>query len=170
MRPDNPDNPDCPPDNGSRYGPSHNKGYGGGYNGGGSGYNGGYSGYGGYGAAYGGDVITAHPAANNETWLTSHWRPVAAAVYLFICVFDFVLMPSYNEWANTKMPPDQMVKIVAQLDNPTAQVEALKVLEQSRTWEPLTLQQSGLFHISFGAILGAAAWTRGREKLERTKQ
>ena len=34
-------------------------------------------------------------------------------------------------------------------------------------WQSLTLQGGGLFHIAFGAILGAAAWTRGMEKRER---
>jgi len=29
------------------------------------------------------------------------------------------------------------------------------------------LQGGGLFHIAFGAILGASAWTRGMEKRER---
>ena len=34
-------------------------------------------------------------------------------------------------------------------------------------WNPLTLQGGGLFHISMGAVLGVAAWTRGQEKLAR---
>ncbi len=32
-------------------------------------------------------------------------------------------------------------------------------------WVPLTLQGGGLYHISMGAILGIAAWTRGKEKV-----
>ena len=36
-------------------------------------------------------------------------------------------------------------------------------------WQPLTLQGGGLIHISFGAILGVAAWTRGQEKVEAIK-
>ena len=31
-------------------------------------------------------------------------------------------------------------------------------------WEPLTLVSGGMFHMSMGAILGVAAWTRGVEK------
>ena len=32
-------------------------------------------------------------------------------------------------------------------------------------WESLTLTNGGLMHVAFGAILGVAAWSRGREKL-----
>lgn len=37
-------------------------------------------------------------------------------------------------------------------------------------WEPLTVQGGGLFHLSFLAILGVASWTRGMEKVERTRE
>ena len=32
-------------------------------------------------------------------------------------------------------------------------------------WKSLTLSNGGLIHVSFGAILGVAAWTRGQEKM-----
>jgi hypothetical protein len=37
-------------------------------------------------------------------------------------------------------------------------------------WDPLTLKYAGLFHASFGAILGVSAWKRGAEKVEQLKQ
>ena len=36
-------------------------------------------------------------------------------------------------------------------------------------WDPLTLQGAGLYHIAMGAVLGVAAWTRGKEKIVRNK-
>jgi hypothetical protein len=35
-------------------------------------------------------------------------------------------------------------------------------------WQPLTLQGAGLLHLSFGAILGVAAYGRTQEKLAGT--
>ena len=46
------------------------------------------------------------------------------------------------------------------------QSEALNIMMNKGDWQSLTLQGGGLFHIAFGAILGAAAWTRGMEKRE----
>jgi hypothetical protein len=37
-------------------------------------------------------------------------------------------------------------------------------------WDPLTLKYAGLFHASFGTILGVSAWKRGTEKVEQLKQ
>lgn len=76
-----------------------------------------------------------------ESWIAKNWRPLAAFVYLFICVFDFVIAPIL--WAT----------LLATLKQPLIM------------WQPLTLQGAGMFHMSFGAILGVAAWTRGKEKI-----
>lgn len=32
-------------------------------------------------------------------------------------------------------------------------------------WDPITLKESGFYHLSMGAIIGVAAWTRGQEKI-----
>ena len=77
----------------------------------------------------------------NESWIARNWRPLAAITYIFINIFDFVIAPVY--WPLI-----------------------LNHLGQTVTaWVPLTLQGGGLMHVSFGAILGVAAWTRGQEKL-----
>jgi len=34
-------------------------------------------------------------------------------------------------------------------------------------WLPLTLQQGGFYHLSMGAIIGVATWSRGQEKIKR---
>jgi hypothetical protein len=100
------------------------------------------------------------------TWLTEAWRPVAAYVYLTICVVDFIIMPIYFEWSNAQLHSDKIVDLALKFDG-AAQVQALNLLRAERSWMPLTLQQSGLLHIAFGAILGAAAWTHGQERIRR---
>ena len=75
-----------------------------------------------------------------KTWVDTKWRPVAAWTYLLICIFDFVVSPIIFSWF---------------------QFATNQVIAQ---WMPLTLQGSGLFHISFGAIVGITAWGRTLEK------
>ena len=98
----------------------------------------------------------------------NNWRHFAAYVYLAICIFDFMGMPIFYEMVNPRTPDAQLVEIVVKLE-PAAQVQALTVLHNERTWEALTLAQGGLFHMAFGAILGVAAFTRGQEKISYAK-
>jgi hypothetical protein len=83
---------------------------------------------------------------NNETWMRTYWRPAAGWIYLTICFMDFVgfplismLIPAIGHGFGMKLEYDP--------------------------WESITLTQGGLIHLSFGAILGVSAWTRGQEKL-----
>ncbi len=32
-------------------------------------------------------------------------------------------------------------------------------------WDPITLKEGGFYHLAMAAIIGVAAWTRGREKI-----
>jgi hypothetical protein len=80
-----------------------------------------------------------------DDWVQSHWRPISAYVYLVICGFDFVIGPI-------------MFTFFAGFTSTGLII-----------WEPLTVQGGGLFHLSFLAILGVASWTRGQEKIERTR-
>lgn len=79
---------------------------------------------------------------DGENWFRANWRNMAAWVYLAIVVFDFVIAPillgAYSLKTHT-------------------------VLEM---WKPLTLEGGGIFHLSFGAILGVSAYTRGQEILQ----
>ena len=96
--------------------------------------------------------------------LRSLWRPIAALTYLSICIFDFIIAPYYVQ----AQPHDlaEIFKYILQMPV-EQQSEALAVMYAKGQWQSLTLQGGGLFHIAFGAILGAAAWTRGMEKRER---
>lgn len=49
------------------------------------------------------------------------------------------------------------------------QAEFIRTILAPREWTPLTLQGGGLFHLSFGAILTGAAYTRGLEKIEKIR-
>lgn len=77
-----------------------------------------------------------------QKWLAQQWRPTMAYVYMFICIFDFVIAPVL--WS------------VAQ---------SLQGTKLTEAWVPLTLQGAGLFHAAMGAILGVSAWGRSQEKL-----
>ena len=96
-------------------------------------------------------------------WMRSLWRPLAALTYLSICIFDFIIAPYYVQ----AQPHDlaEIFKYVLQMPV-EQQSEALNIMMNKGDWQSLTLQGGGLFHIAFGAILGAAAWTRGMEKRE----
>lgn len=83
---------------------------------------------------------------NNENWMKTYWRPAAGWIYLIICFMDFVGFP--------------LISIMIPM---IGHGVGLK-LEYS-PWESITLTQGGLIHLSFGAILGVSAWTRGQEKL-----
>lgn len=81
------------------------------------------------------------PDIGKEYWFGKYWRPLAAYVYLAICLFDFMLAPiflGYFSW---------MTK--------AAYIP----------WVPLTIQGGSIFHLSFGAIIGVYAWGRTKEKI-----
>ena len=77
-----------------------------------------------------------------EDWMNKKWRPMMGWTYMITCVFDFLLFPIM--WS--------MLQAIQQ-GNVTSQ------------WNPITLQGAGLYHVAMGAVLGVAAYSRGREKL-----
>lgn len=98
-------------------------------------------------------------SVTQERWFVKYWRPAAAWVYLSICVFDFVAMPIYHLRSQGDL--DRIVEISSQL-RPEDRLSAIVQLNRRTAWEPLTLAESGLFHVAFATVLGVAAWTRGR--------
>lgn len=77
-----------------------------------------------------------------EHWLKTYWRPVAAWGYLAICLFDFMIAPIV------------LVFFAKVTGTPLVM------------WHPITLEGSGLFHLSFGSIITTASWQRGNEKMK----
>lgn len=110
-----------------------------------------------------------HHEYKRETWIAENWRPMAAIVYLVICLSDFMGIPIALQVQNSRLDESALVSLAVQFKESAAQIEAIKVLHEQRSWQPLTLAQNGLFHIAFGAILSVSAWTRGREKEARIR-
>ena len=105
--------------------------------------------------------------AAKEKWFVKYWRPAAAWIYLSICVFDFVIMPVYHLRSQGTL--DHVWELSMRL-RPEDQLQAVVQLTKRSTWEPITLQEGALFHLSMGAILGVAAWTRGRVQEARVRK
>lgn len=82
----------------------------------------------------------------NEPWFNRYWRSAMAWQYFIVCLFDFIIFPSLSLWYAKQSGAYQEWK-----------------------WDPLTLKDSGFYHIAMGAIVGVSAWSRGQENLERTR-
>ena len=78
-----------------------------------------------------------------EDWMNAKWRPMMGWMYMFVCLFDFVLAPIM--WTS---------------------IQALFHGGINTQWQPLTLQGGGLFHVAMGAVIGISAYGRTKEKLE----
>jgi hypothetical protein len=105
-------------------------------------------------------------SVQKETWFVKYWRPAAAWIYLSICVFDFVIMPVYHLRSQGNL--DQVWEKSLQL-RPEDQLQAVVQLTRRTSWQPITMAEGGFFHLSMGAILGVAAWTRGRVQQARVE-
>jgi hypothetical protein len=80
-------------------------------------------------------------ALSNEGWFNNRWRPAMAWLWFTVSACDFILFPILNALAaGAKMIP-------------------------YLSWQPLTLQGGGLFHMAMGAVVGVATWQRTQEKL-----
>jgi hypothetical protein len=78
----------------------------------------------------------------NENWLIKYWRPAIAWQYFAVCLFDFIIFPALT-FALAKYTGNYVA------------------------WNPLTLKESGFYHLSMGAIIGVSAWSRGQEKIKK---
>jgi len=83
---------------------------------------------------------------DQDTWLQTHWRSMMAWQYLVVCLFDFMLAPIFMTWfAYVTKTPVTM-------------------------WVPLTIQGSGLYHLSMGAIVGITSYAKTQEKMSPVAQ
>ena len=81
-------------------------------------------------------------AKQDEHWMKAYWRPAMGWLYMIICFCDFVGFPIISMFMPTFIKGFQYV-----------------------AWKSITLDNGGLIHLAFGAILGISSWTRGQEKL-----
>jgi len=96
-------------------------------------------------------------------WYQDIWMPTAAAVYLVICLFDFVGMPILTAIHNSHIETLVISKL-DEKDTSTYADDITKANQANRQWNPLTLLGGGMFHLAFGAILSGGAVTRGLAK------
>ncbi len=99
----------------------------------------------------------------DNRWYQNTWLPVAAFIYLGICVFDFVLMPVYTAAHNSRVE-NAIVRVLESKDAVVFADTVVKANQATRQWNPLTLLGGGMFHLSFGALLSGGAVTRGLAK------
>lgn len=105
------------------------------------------------------------PEKNLEHGFKKFWRPLAGYVYLIICIFDFLGAPLWVEYDNQQVNAEAFAEI-RKFEDPTVQAHAIERISLgAREWNPLTLQGGAFFHLAFGAILGVAAFSRGKEKV-----
>lgn len=83
-----------------------------------------------------------------------NWKPACALIYTVICVFDFVIYPSWIGWH--RMPMAEFIEMTRGLD---AGFREVLYNHMYRQFTPYTLSGAGLFHLSFGAILTGVAFS-----------
>ena len=84
--------------------------------------------------------------------MTNYWRWTALIVYVVICLFDFVIVPSYI--GLTRPNPASYLEKLSELDDTMVRLEYLKIASQGvNRHAPFNLTNGGIFHISFGALL-----------------
>ena len=81
------------------------------------------------------------------------WKAIMAIIYAAICIFDFIVVPSWIG-INRKDISMDLITGMATID-PSVQIELIKAAY--REHEPFTLQGGGLFHLAFGALLTGSA-------------
>jgi hypothetical protein len=78
-----------------------------------------------------------------------NFQSIALGVYLFVCVFDFVVVPI---WFGVNRPDiSSFIATMNTLNNVELQMELMRKMTDHHS--PYTLIGGGLFHLSFGAIL-----------------
>jgi hypothetical protein len=83
----------------------------------------------------------------DESWIKQYWRPAMGWLYMLICLADFVIFPALTIFLPVIF-------------------KAFGIVIPYVPWKSITLENGGLVHMAFGAILGVAAWTRGQEKIQ----
>lgn len=102
--------------------------------------------------------------STDSAWYQKTWLPFAAATYIIICIFDFMIMPVYTAAHNSRIENAVFARLE---DDKTAATFAdglIKSNQAARQWNPLTLLGGGMFHLAFGALLTGGAVTRGIAK------
>ena len=85
--------------------------------------------------------------------MNEKWKAAAIAVYLTICVLDFIVIPAFFMATNTDEALarhwSEIVTTFADHPDVIADLTSRRVAD----WMPFTLRGAGLFHVAFGAII-----------------
>jgi len=100
---------------------------------------------------------------SNNQWYQRVWLPFAAATYIIICIFDFMIMPVYTAAHNSKIETRVFASLEGK-DIATFATTISQTAQATKQWNPLTLLGAGMFHLAFGALLTGGAVTRGMAK------
>jgi len=82
-------------------------------------------------------------AKQDEHWMKAYWRPAMGWLYMLICFCDFVAFPVISMFMPVFIKGMQYI-----------------------AWKSITLDNGGLIHLAFGAILGVTAYGRTQEKVQ----
>jgi len=85
------------------------------------------------------------------------WKAVMAVVYAVICIFDFIVVPSWIGFTRASLDLGLGMQSIASLD-PSVQIKMIEAMTFQH--EPFTLKGGGLFHLAFGALLTGSAISR----------
>ena len=80
-------------------------------------------------------------AKQDEHWMKAYWRPAMGWLYMAICACDFIVFPIISMFMPVFIKNFQYIP-----------------------WKSITLDNGGLIHLAFGAILGVTAYGRTLEK------
>lgn len=87
------------------------------------------------------------------------WQALAGITYLIICIFDFVVVPTWIGINRIEVASIIKLKQLAAMD---AAVQMHLIESLTYQHEPFTLKGGGLFHLAFGALLTGSALTPGK--------
>jgi hypothetical protein len=93
-------------------------------------------------------------------WLSEEegWKAFLAMIYAIICIFDFVIVPSWIGITRQFLDDSISIQSLTSLE-PSVQIKLIEQLNYQH--QPFTLKGGGLFHLAFGALLTGSA-IRGR--------
>jgi hypothetical protein len=92
------------------------------------------------------------------------WQEITSYIYLAICLFDFLIMPFY--YVVTKPSTKVALEMSLKFDSDSSRITAFQILQAGEKWDPVTTKDGSMFHLAFGAILGAASLTK-KERITR---
>ncbi len=101
-----------------------------------------------------------------DSSIQKYWRPSVAILYLILCLLDYGVRPIVNQYYAKQFDLTVTVEAIKPLES-VVQVKALEIAARNEIWPPILNE---FFHLAFGAILTAAATTRGLEKMKRKGQ